>query len=140
MLKKGNFGMMFLFVGFFLSFGLIGCNLNDLNMDNENSLEGTWLRTYPDNEYKYVFNGSNFTLLKKNGSTYINRQKGTFSINNGRITINTTHDWENSIWVAYTYNGIIADITISGNQLTLSKNGPGWPTNWSVTYTTYVKE
>ena len=82
------------------------------------NLEGTWVGV--DNNFMYIFNGSNYTL-RQNNSGWVNVERGTFSLNTERtkFTQNCTHYWDNNSWVAFSNRGIW-DLSISGNRFTIT--------------------
>lgn len=132
MLKKRFFGIMIMSFCVMLIFSLVGCELNS----DDYPLNGTWIEA---NEYwMYVFNEDDWTLLSKSGSTYVNYQKGTFSLNASKtkFTIYGTHEWRNGSWVANTFENGIVDIEISDNSFTMTNTGSGWGNGlWTETYT-----
>ena len=134
MLKKRFFGMAVLLVGIMLVFSLTGCDLEPKDKE-ETPLDGTWVRV--DNSAMVTFSGSNFTLSSNNGSTFVNWQRGTYFVKNGKYYQQSTQGWENGSWVSKSFEQGICDISISGNSFTITRNGgTGWAdmSNWSITY------
>ena len=68
-----------------------------------NNLDGTWVGGDKIiDQYMYIFSGSSYTLMERNGSIYENREKGYFTINDGyrvEFIVNATHRWRNDSWV-----------------------------------------
>ena len=136
MLKKSYFRVVILLLGIILASVLIGCDL----FNDETILEGTWIGGSEGEEdhWMWIFNELNWTLKEKDGSIYVNSQKGTFFLNtsNTRYTGRATHEWRNGSWVAFNGAEAICDIVISGKTLIMTSHGnsPGWPTSWTETY------
>jgi len=131
MLKQKKIGIMNLFVWIMLTFTFTGCG----DLDEKGLLDGTWISE--DESQMRIFSGSNFILKEKSGSTYVNVQKGTFSVNNGIFTQESTHEWENYSWAENTFQLGKCDIIIYDDRFTLTNNGgTGWTdtSNWSVTF------
>ena len=117
-------------------FSMVGCDLDK----DDNILDGTWIGV--DNDYQYIFSGSNYTLKVKDGSSYTNSEKGTFSLNSSktRYTQKGTHKWQYGSWVSYTSANPSCDIVISGSSFTLTGHGEsGWSVGGYFTET-YTKQ
>ena len=83
---------------------------------NENTVQtlnftGTWEGV--DNNYSWVFSGSNYTLKRNNSDV----ERGTFSVNANQTKFyqNMTHYMENGRWVAYA-STLVSDLTILSNS------------------------
>jgi hypothetical protein len=97
-----------------------------------NPLEGTWTGGDPAGDptyWIYIFNGSNYTLMEKKGSSYENCERGTFSLNGTRtrFTQNCTQKWVNGEWRGgFLYSGSFTwDITILSANM-FRGSGPDW--------------
>jgi hypothetical protein len=126
-----------------IGFSIVGCDLdNDGNINDDNILDGTWIGGSEGDEehWMYVFSGSEFILKEKDGSTYVNYQKNTFSLNASNTEFTAKEGgyvWWNDSWVEGRLMEGICDIVISGNRFKITSHGnsPGWPTKWNETYT-----
>jgi hypothetical protein len=98
---------------------IVGRNFTIRVIDNRSpaiSFTGTWVGV--DNNYTYIFSGSNYTL-RENG---VNIERGTFSIdaNQTKFTQNSTHYWDNGTWVSNPNRGIWDLKIISDNRFTIT--------------------
>ncbi|MDR0586336.1 MAG: hypothetical protein LBG26_03760 [Treponema sp.] len=81
------------------------------------NFEGTWVGV--DNNYSYIFSGSNYTV-RQNNSGWVNVERGTFFVNAGKtkFTQSMTHYWDGG-WVAERGSAVF-DLTISDNHFTIT--------------------
>ena len=79
-----------------LVFGMtvVGCDNDPDNgsSGSDSALNGTWVRVNADynDDYEFTLNNGNFEGRSSNG---ISIEKGTYTTNNGTMTMKTTHWW-----------------------------------------------